>query len=349
MPSPCSGLLGAIAQPEAWKQLTALDRIGLLTGAFTMFRAGRLEARPMLNALKILEHEADSLVWSAAVGVLNRLVDAFAEEAPAIKGFVASLLAPLKKRLGWAPSEEGESEDDILLRPGVLSLLCRCEDAETRAEAVSRTETHLCTTHPAPPLPVKKGKVSFGMAAAFNQASCPGCGLPEEAPQAGVRGVALRWGLATKGALWSRLAARHGEATDAEEKDQLTVALMGHADRAVVEDWAVKALAGNLARMEWQTMFDGMSRNSFHKTLAWDELVKHWDTVYQAWGQSQFTMKRIIALTMHSADPKVARDFFATHPCDVARQSIARDLEAIATDSALRQRAAAEIRTVLQV
>eukprot|EP00928_Gymnodinium_smaydae_P049172 TRINITY_DN32980_c0_g1_i1.p1 TRINITY_DN32980_c0_g1~~TRINITY_DN32980_c0_g1_i1.p1 ORF type:complete len:923 (-),score=141.40 TRINITY_DN32980_c0_g1_i1:112-2751(-) len=341
-----SDLLETLAVQDVWCKLAPLDRVGILTDAHAMFRAGRSKPKPLLKVLQALKGETDSLVWSAALSVLSSLVDVFHKVAPGIKRFVVGLLAPQRRRLGWATPDAGESEDDLLLRPGILSLLAQCGDVETITEATNRTEVYLCSSHPARSSKAA-GKTSLGLTSAYNKVDCPGCGIPEEAPQSGVRGVALRWGLASTPALWMRLSACHANATDAEEKDQLTVALMGHADRDAIEGWVAQALEGALPSMEWSTMFVGLAHNSHHESLAWDMLVRHWDVVFKTWGQSQFAMKTIISQALEHADPTIARKFFDEHPCDVAKQSIQRDLESIAVDGALRQRAADEMRMAL--
>eukprot|EP00438_Fugacium_kawagutii_P020335 Skav220857 [mRNA] locus=scaffold1888:616743:631004:- [translate_table: standard] len=154
-----------------------------------------------------------------------------------------------------------------------------------------------------------------------------------ELPSSAVRGVALRLGLSNKASLWAAMSKRLAAAANTEERDQLLIALMGHGDGPVLEDWVAKAIE------EWETLFAGLAANRHHKRLAWRMLTRHWDAVYKVWGQSQFKMKAIIGHAMSKADPDEVEAFFQSHPCDVAKRSIQQGLEGLAADAQLNAKA----------
>eukprot|EP00913_Durusdinium_trenchii_P022462 g21099.t1 len=308
--------------------LQPTDRVGLVNDTFAMMRAGMVEPATLLSLCEsLLPSEKDPMAWVGHIGILRKALTVFEDsfdkdEAPELPRFLIHLV----DRLGW---EEPAQEDawDSLLRPEVLSLLAACQEPMVCKESIQRAETYLCAQHPAPK------KSSINLKAAFESA-CSICG-GLEIPNSAVRGVALKVGLSNKGALWKPMCERLKVASNTEERDQLLVAMMGHSDRMVLENWVASAIQGQLPSQEWGTMFAGLAGNRHHKRLAWNMLTRHWDAVYKVWGQSQFKMKAIIASAMVKADPDEVELFFDSHPCEMAKRTIQQGLEGLAADAFL--------------
>lgn len=316
--------------------LQPTDRVGLVNDTFAMMRAGMVEPATLLSLCEsLLPSEKDPMAWVGHIGILRKALTVFEDsfdkdEAPELPRFLIHLVVPLKDRLGW---EEPAQEDawDSLLRPEVLSLLAACQEPMVCKESIQRAETYLCAQHPAPK------KSSINLKAAFESA-CSICG-GLEIPNSAVRGVALKVGLSNKGALWKPMCERLKVVSNTEERDQLLVAMMGHSDRMVLENWVASAIQGQLPSQEWGTMFAGLAGNRHHKRLAWNMLTRHWDAVYKVWGQSQFKMKAIIASAMVKADPDEVELFFDSHPCEMAKRTIQQGLEGLAADAFLSAKA----------
>lgn len=326
-------LAGEAARPGS--VLGPLDRVALISDGFAMLRAGLHEPDTVLQLFNdLLSVERDPLVWSGAVGILDLLLKVFSDSAPTIRQFVANLVAPQYSRLGWNALQD-EPHDDTLLRPSMLAVLGQCQNEEVLKESHRRCEAYLCSAHE--PVPMADAGPKVSMTRAWKSV-CPACGGLEK-PEAGVRGVAMRIAVEHDPLLWDRMVKRQTAAQASEERDQLLIALMGHQSRDAVESWVAHALGGKLASQEWTTLFAGLANNRHHKGLAWDLLVRHWETVYDAWGQSQFRMKAIVVSAMSSCrDAATAKAFFDCHRCDVAKSTIKQQLEAMAADLALKGR-----------
>lgn len=319
-------------------ELKPMDRVGLVNDTFALVRAGMLEPVVLLSLFEsLLATERDPLAWVGHIAIVRKVIDAFEDafenedEACELKRFLTHLVAPLQERLGW---EEHAQEDawESLLRPEVLNLLGMLKDREVCAESIRRAESYLCNART---IPKQKGNVN--LKTAF-QSPCPPCaGL--EILSAAVRGVALKVGLSNKSSLWKGMSERLAATSNTEERDQLLIALMGHGDRKVLEDWVAAAIGGALPSQEWSTLFAGLAGNRHHKRIAWKMLTRHWDAVYKAWGQSQFKMKAIVGQAMTGADPDEVQAFFESHPCAVAQRSIQQGLEGLAADAMLNAKA----------
>eukprot|EP00927_Polykrikos_kofoidii_P066732 TRINITY_DN62294_c0_g1_i1.p1 TRINITY_DN62294_c0_g1~~TRINITY_DN62294_c0_g1_i1.p1 ORF type:complete len:934 (+),score=173.95 TRINITY_DN62294_c0_g1_i1:69-2804(+) len=296
--------------------LSPLDRIGLVADGFALFRAGRLSTAPMMDLLQgLLLAERDSLVKAAHLEVAGRLLRIFGKRVAALPRFFARLLVAEKDRLGWGlESGPNESQADTALRPVLLSLLGLCEEESVSTEAVQLTEAYLAASR--------------------------GVLMGRAPPRVDTRSVALRLGLSAAPHLWQPLCARLKATTLNEERDHVVSALTaGHRERAELEAWVTDALSGGLDTMDWSGVFVGLSKNKAHPTLAWEMLVRHWDAVFGAWGESQFKMKQIVSYAIPGApDAATVKGFFADHPCDVASKTIGRCLEAMAVDVAFEQR-----------
>ena len=130
-----------------------------------------------------------------------------------------------------------------------------------------------------------------------------------------------------------------------EERDQLILAMMGHEDAEQLKEWVARALGdalgASLPSQEWATMFSGLAANHHHKRLAWNLMTRHWQKVYETWGQSQFKMKSIVAAAMTKADIHEVRSFFTANPCSLAYRSdanfqvVARFQQAMASEAML--------------
>jgi alanyl aminopeptidase len=121
------------------------DKIGYLANLWALVQAGEVEAAELLDALSSMKRERDRVVVEEMIGILHKVSDGLVETSarPAFRSYVASLLLPTAKALGW-DARRGESEEDKLLRRSVLlALATLTEDPWMLEEAKKRARPYL--------------------------------------------------------------------------------------------------------------------------------------------------------------------------------------------------------------
>lgn len=131
----------------AMKSRGEAERLGLLSNAWALTQAGRLDAGKLFDVLdrSALATETSRVVVDHAIGILYGVRDALVDtpHAAAFRGVVSRWLAPAAKRLGW-DAKKGESDDVRLLRLSVLSALWDlAEDTQVAKDAEPRAAQYL--------------------------------------------------------------------------------------------------------------------------------------------------------------------------------------------------------------
>lgn len=111
-------------------QLSTLDRLGLLSEAYDLARAGQQSTLQMLQLLEAYQDESSEPVWGAiasAIGALRMMINEDQEQKPHLQRFVHSLVTQQFERLSW-DRKAGEPYFDELLRPTIVGLSCYTEN-----------------------------------------------------------------------------------------------------------------------------------------------------------------------------------------------------------------------------
>ena len=134
---------------EAAKQaggLTAEDRIGLVSDAMTLARAGHSKTSGGLNLISKLSNEPELGVWNSIATGLAKLKGVWWEEPEevrtAIDRFRVQVFRPLADRLDWQ-FEKGEDPVKTELRALAIATLAGAEDPETISEIQKRFQPFL--------------------------------------------------------------------------------------------------------------------------------------------------------------------------------------------------------------
>jgi aminopeptidase N len=129
----------------ASKALEPRARLGLVANAWALVQRGDLGADALLELLAGMRRERHRLVVEQVVGALSAVSGALIDDdvRPAFRRYVASILLPLGKELGW-DAKKGEGDNPRLLRASVLSALSiLAEDPWITAEAAKRADAYL--------------------------------------------------------------------------------------------------------------------------------------------------------------------------------------------------------------
>jgi alanyl aminopeptidase len=140
MPEPELDALARVSRSQG-----AAAKVGYLTNLWALVRAGDVPAPKLLDALAELKRERDREVIEQLIAILTSVSDGLVAPSSraAFQAYVASLLLPLAKGLGW-DARAGDDEDDKLLRRSVLTaLVTLTDDPWLVREADSRARAYL--------------------------------------------------------------------------------------------------------------------------------------------------------------------------------------------------------------
>jgi puromycin-sensitive aminopeptidase len=132
--------------------LTPRDRIGLVSDAFALAKAGDL---PMATALQLAQgyaEEEEYAVWDQICGNLGGLAKLYAAEEwyPAFQKYIVTLFTPIGAKLGW-DSKEGDTHNTTQLRSLVFGMLGSVgKDPATVAEGRRRFKTFIAAPTASP-------------------------------------------------------------------------------------------------------------------------------------------------------------------------------------------------------
>lgn len=122
--------LQKLAEEIKQGQLPPVDRLGLLSEAYDLARAGQQSTLQMLQLLEAYKDETNEPVWGAivsAISALRMMINEDQTQKPHLQQFVHGLVATQFERLGWERIAN-EPYFDELLRPTIVGLSCYTEN-----------------------------------------------------------------------------------------------------------------------------------------------------------------------------------------------------------------------------
>jgi len=298
-------------------RLSAAERIALLADEWALLRRGEREAAAFLDLCARFGAEHDPAVLDALQGRLSslELYHVSDEDRPRFRAWVRALLGHQMPEVGWeAPA--GESGEGRLRRAavvGTLGLVAR--DPAVVAEATRRLESFLGGEATALDPDLHAAAVTMaaraGDAARFEQ---------------------LRGAAATE--------------KDPAYKRRYLMALAAFEDDALAARATAMALDPEVPLQELSFFVATLLVNPAARDGAWALMREHWDDFLARAKGAPAILRRIveaIGALPERHHLEEARGFLETHPVESARQAIARTLERMAQDVALRERLGPEI------
>lgn len=140
--------LSALGEEAAKKEsgFTTEDRIGLVSDAMTLARAGYSKTSGGLNLVSKLSGEQEYRVWDSIAMSLGKLKSVWWEQPEEVRAaldkFRGDLLRPVAERLGW-DFTENEDPATAQLRALAIGTLASSEDASMIAEIQKRFQPFL--------------------------------------------------------------------------------------------------------------------------------------------------------------------------------------------------------------
>jgi aminopeptidase N len=283
------------------EKLSPAERVAVLSDEWALVRAGRHGVGSYLDLASGFAGERSAPVMAT----LTRTLDTIGEEltspatAPAYRAWVAALLRPVAREVGWKSSDD-EGEDRAALRASVVATLGgtgRDPEVLTTAADLVRQELD------------RPGSIEPAL-------------LNVVVSLAAIRGDA---------SLYERYLARSQKARDPEDRYRYLYALAAFPVPPLVRRTMDYALGPEVRTQDTKSLISRMLVNPDSGTLAWQLLQKRWGDLRKKTGDSG-NDALIVGALQAFCDTTVAsqaRRFFGAHRVPDAARTLQQSIERI--------------------
>jgi aminopeptidase N len=285
----------------AVKSLEPAERMVVLSDELALVRAARHDVGTLLDFAAGFGAERTTQVVQTLTGVLRAVEETVATAAtrPALRRFVAALMAPALEEVGVTGSA-ADSDEKKALRAALFDLLGGvAREPEVVAAARELVDGEL----------EKPGSVESTLLSAAVELAALG-GEP---------------------ALYDRYLARSRAAADPEERYRYLYALTRFADPALVRRTMELALSPDVRAQDTKLVVAQMLTNLDSQHLAWDLVRQHWNELQKKTGE--FVGNTVVVGALGSfCDARTAteiRTFFKAHQVPDAERTLQQALERI--------------------
>jgi puromycin-sensitive aminopeptidase len=296
-------LLKRLAPPIQKKQLSAVDRLGIIRDAFALSEAGEASTPQVLNLVNSFKEEMDYAVWIEIATYLRQISQLVSNEnfLPEYEKYCKTIFEASAQRVGWE-KKKGEKHTDSLLRPLVLMSFGSYGDKKTIEKALSLFKK------------IEKGENVD----------------PE------LRGVIFNL-TAENGDenLFNKFIVLYKKENLQQEKDRIGRALGSFKDKKILSMTLEFCLSEHVRSQSVIPMIAAVWGNPQGRKLAWQFVKKNWKVLHK-----RFSGGHMLARLLESADAFVleedAKDieqFFKKNSLPEASRTIAQSLEQIRSNS----------------
>jgi puromycin-sensitive aminopeptidase len=293
------------------RELSATERLGLVTHGWALVAAGYAELPTFLDLLRPLAKERDPDVLAALQAPLWHVLDRIAGEAEraALRALVAETFRPALAKLSWRAARR-EPDSERLRRAELLSLVCLlAEDPEVTAEAVRQTRAYL--KDPAALDPNLVGAVVVASARRGDTA------------------------------LHARYLALSLKAKTPQERRRFRMALGEFRDDTCVDRSLALCLGDRIPKQDLPLLLARMLENPAARERTWAFMRRNWPKLGRR--VSPQLVSRLIEATPALQGERKRREvmaFFKRHPVPTAQRALQQADERFRLEAVLRERAA---------
>ncbi|HUD05427.1 MAG TPA: M1 family metallopeptidase [Candidatus Saccharimonadales bacterium] len=291
------------------KQVSPLDRLGILSDCAEASKAGYYPTADSLKLMSYYENEDNSVVWDIIARLLGsiRVVMDDDDLIKDMKPYTRRIASRQLKRLGWEEIKN-ESHLDKLLRPTILGITCSAGEPEVVSEALKRFKLAKASTDIEPDL---RGVVYYTVARNGNETD------------------------------FDKLYMFYKESNNSEDRLAIASALCGFKQVKLLNR-AIDLIKSDDVRLQdvaYWVAYLFSNRNA--KSMAWEWMVKNWGWLKKNLGSDL----SFFQFPLYSAQPfygkkflKEYETFFAKHTGPGLERSIAQGIEVIEWHTAWRER-----------
>lgn len=293
------------------KELSIIDRWGLIHNAWALAQNGILPTEIVLQFCKFYTNETDVTVMGETLNGLVRLGSLYAKERwyKQYQQFVRSLVQPTIKRLGFEV-RTGESNDDTFLR--VLALIVAGANGD---EASVRTALRKC-------------------AALVRD----GIGAVHADIRLAVYVLTAQVGSAPEFGFFKRL---YIETELPEEKQRIAQGLCSFNSPVLIRKALAFSLSKEVRSQDAWRFYDYIAQNGAGHEELWDFIKQNYSELLARYGDGGFLLGRIVKTLSVLHSKTLATDiqrFFSSHPKPGAERTVLQVLEHIELASTWKER-----------
>ncbi|MBI3231583.1 MAG: M1 family metallopeptidase [Candidatus Doudnabacteria bacterium] len=299
-------ILEKLHEPIKKKQLSTLDRLGIIRDAFALAESGDLPTTQALELLQAYKNETDYTVWVEVLSGLNCLNNLLYGQPchKNFKKFARSILKKIVKHIGWR-AHKNEKHTKGLLRSLVL------HSAGSFGESAT----------------IGRAQYLFGQWMNKNRQIKPD-----------LRGVVYSLSAEYGGRKEQEfLIKRYQNESLHEEKNRLGRALGQFKDTGLIIKSLKFALSGHVRYQDTAGIFSSVWTNPEGRLSAWKFTRAHWKTLLERYPSSGHMLGRFIKPASQLASKKHGNKikvFFQKHKPPGARRSVEQVLEKIYSNDA---------------
>lgn len=295
----------ALAKPILTKELSSIDRLGLIRDMGALATAGKVSTTDVLDFLKHYQNETDYMVWLAVTDLIVQLESLFLKEKfiGQYRAYALPLFENVLKSVGFK-KVKGEKDVDTLLRTLVLNITARYDHPEV----------------------IAWGKEEFAKV------------MKGEHLDPDLRGPVYRVGAITGGAkahAW--FIAQHKKATLHEEKNRLAAALSSFRDKELIEKTIDFIFSDAVRSQDVMPIMGAVWANPYARDVVWSQTKKRWSTINKKFGALFMMMARFVGFAGSLVTDKEMADFkkfFAGKKVPGAEREIKLSLDRISAKNA---------------
>lgn len=301
-----------LAEQVRTKELSTLDRLGVVTNALALAGAGKLDTKFLLELISSYEHETDYTVWVEVLSALGTVytLSHGTPHAKKIEKVGSALLKKIGMELGFKP-KPGEAHTTGMLRAIIMQSFASYGDSETRARAFEMF-----------------GKAQKKLASVPADLRSPAYNIAARYGGKKTYDVLMQWYIRER---------------SAEEKGRLGRALAVPRDPALLTKTLEFSISKHVRIQDITRFTDGVGRNPIGGPLLWAFLKENWGLIIERYGQGGHMLSRIVEGLSGNANLTVAKDirnFFKKNPAPGAERTIKQVLEQIEINALWKTRIA---------
>ncbi|MBI5400700.1 MAG: M1 family metallopeptidase [Candidatus Yonathbacteria bacterium] len=284
------------------KELSPVDRLGLVRDSFDLAMSGDLDTPTALDFASAYKNETNFAVWSELATGLGMVDNLVGEEtfASSYKKYCRDIFAPMVKKVGWK-KKPCDGHSGVLLRGLVLANAGKYGDESVVVKSRKLFDS------------IKKGR------------------NPIPADLRGVvYTVVARYGDKN---IHEKLMAMHLEATLHEEKNRIGRALGRFAQKELLEKTLNFSLSKKVRAQDTMLFVGTVLSNPKGRDLAWRFVKKQWPVFLERYGGGKSLSGLVSSLGsfLHEGDAVQIETFFKKNPAPGATRTVEQTLESIRT------------------